>query len=104
MAKNNTTKYLLIGGAVYAAFILFRNSKQIKGIGNLKSDIDTNYLTKGINEIFDLGMYYKNNGKDSYDAGLSDAYLQSLNKLFKPSLIKEALSKAYYAEQRKKNK
>jgi hypothetical protein len=32
MAKNNITKYLLIGGAVYAAFYFFRNSKQIKGI------------------------------------------------------------------------
>jgi hypothetical protein len=31
MAKNNTTKYLLIGGAIYAAYYLLRKPKQING-------------------------------------------------------------------------
>jgi hypothetical protein len=30
MAKNNTTKYLLIGGALYAALYLLKNTKQNK--------------------------------------------------------------------------
>lgn len=31
--KNNTLKYLLIGGALYAAFYLFKKQQTIKGIG-----------------------------------------------------------------------
>jgi len=35
MAKNNITKYLLIGGAVYAAYYLSKN-KSINQIGTIK--------------------------------------------------------------------
>ena len=33
MAKNNTQKYLLIGGALYAAYYIYNKSKGVNGIG-----------------------------------------------------------------------
>lgn len=50
MAKNNTTKYLLIGGALYAAFYLFRSGRQIKGLGNV---IDTIKAKKKVSKMSD---------------------------------------------------
>ena len=50
MAKNSTIKYLLIGGAIYAAFYLFKKPAQIKGLGNV---IDTIKAKKKVSKMSD---------------------------------------------------
>jgi gas vesicle protein len=50
MAKNNITRYLLIGGAIYAAYYMLLKPQQIKGLGNV---IDTIKAKKKVSKMSD---------------------------------------------------
>lgn len=104
MAKNNTTKYLLIGGALYAAFYLFRSGSQIKGIGKVKLSkeeqldralqagvkFNVDFHTLPFSQIYELLEIAQEAGyrkSKSYPASKGHAYFHYLqkeyNKLYK---------------------
>ena len=90
MAKNNTTKYLLIGGALYAAYYLLKKPQQIKGIGKIEFDED--YLTRNINSVYELAKYLEEKGDSSRDFAMSDAYYDALKRLFTDKQIKQSIN------------
>jgi hypothetical protein len=65
MAKNNTTKYLLIGGAIYAAYYLLKKPKQINGSEYIIEQIEENFKSDMLEVTKQFYHFKKNQTFDS---------------------------------------